>query len=280
MQNVINEQFAQVHVLHRRQKISISMGRSKMSGPFFKVYMLLHTAPFLRIYFGNAEDELDPNTYLNFPPNTNIFDHSYFVPLQKMMQLDQVLFLKQTHSASGFVCNEDNVSHVRSFKDEGDFLITDVPHIGLGIMTADCLPIVLYDSRNHAVAIVHAGWRGSAQGVVLRALEFMQHEYGTDLGHLQVFFGPSAKICCYQVGEDLMAQFDNYPYAVNTFQWHGEELFFDLPGFNKLQLESVGMKKESFHLGYSICTICNDKFYSYRRQKEQAGRQMTVVSLQ
>ena len=179
------------------------------------------------------------------------------------MHLDEVLFLKQTHSASGLVCTEDNLSQVRSFQDEGDFLMTHVQHIGLGVMTADCLPIVLYDSRNHAAAIVHAGWRGSAQGIVLRALESMQQEYNTALDHLQVFFGPSAKICCYQVGQDLIAKFDDYPYASHAFQWHGEEVFFDLPGFNKLQLESIGVKKEAFHWGYSICTICDDKFYSY-----------------
>jgi YfiH family protein len=242
--------------------------------------MLLHSAPSLRIYFGNAEDELDPQIYLHLPPNTKLLEHSYFAPLEKLMHLDEVLFLKQTHSASGLVCTEDNLSQVRSFQDEGDFLMTHVQHIGLGVMTADCLPIVLYDSRNHAAAIVHAGWRGSAQGIVLRALESMQQEYNTALDHLQVFFGPSAKICCYQVGQDLIAKFDDYPYASHAFQWHGEEVFFDLPGFNKLQLESIGVKKEAFHWGYSICTICDDKFYSYRRQKEQAGRQMTVVSLQ
>ena len=162
--------------------------------------MLLHSTPSLRIYFGNAEDELDPHIYLHLPANTKLLEHSYFAPLQKLMHLDEVLFLKQTHSASGLVCTEDNLSHVRSFQDEGDFLMTHVQHIGLGVMTADCLPIVLYDSRNHAAAIVHAGWRGSAQGIVLRALESMQQEYNTALDHLQVFFGPSAKICCYQVG--------------------------------------------------------------------------------
>jgi len=242
--------------------------------------MLLHTTPFLRIYFGNAEDELDPHTYLNFPSDTMLFDHSSFASLEKIMQLNQLIFLRQTHSASGIVCTEDNRLDIRPFKHEGDFLITDVQYIGLGIMTADCLPIVLYDSRNHVVAIVHAGWRGSAQGIVLKALESMQEEYNTDLNNLQIFFGPAAKLCCYQVDEDLVKEFDNYPYAEHTFQWHGEQVFFDLLGFNRLQLESVGIKKEAFHFGYSICTICDDKFYSYRRQKEQAGRQMTVVSLQ
>lgn len=242
--------------------------------------MLLHSTPSLRIYFGNAEDELDPQVYLHLPLNTKLLEHSYFAPLQKLMHINQVLFLKQVRGASGLVCTEKSLYYARPFQDEGDFLITDLQNVGLGIMTADCLPIVLYDSRNYVVAIVHAGWRGSAQGIVLKALESMQQEYNTKLDHLQIFFGPSAKICCYQVGQDLIAEFDDYPYASQAFQWHGEEVFFDLPGFNKLQLESVGVKKEAFHFGYSICTICDNKFYSYRRQKEQAGRQMTVVSLQ
>lgn len=250
--------------------------------------MLLHSTPFFRIYFGNAEDELNPQTYLNLPASSfaegyggqaKLLEHPYFESLQKIMHLDDLVFLKQIHSASGLVCTQNNISRIRSFADEGDFLMTDLHDVGLGVMTADCLPIVMYDTRNHAAAIVHAGWRGSVQGIALRALETMQNEYNTQRDHLQIFFGPSAKVCCYEFGEDMIDNFDAYPYAVRAFQRYGEQLFFDLPGFNKLQLESVGVKKKAFHLEYSICTMCDDKFYSHRRQKEQAGRQMTVVSL-
>jgi YfiH family protein len=242
--------------------------------------MLLHSTPFFRIYFGNAEDELNPKNYLNLPSNTVILEHPYFESLQKIMHLDDLIFLKQVHGMSGLVCTETTLPQIRSFKNEGDFLMTDLYGVGLGVMTADCLPIVFYDTRNHAVAIVHAGWKGSAQGVVLRALEMMQEEYNTHKDHLQIFFGPSAKVCCYEFGEDMIDNFDAYPYAMRAFQWHGDRLYFDLPGFNKLQLESVGVKKKAFHVEYSICTMCDEKFYSHRRQKEQAGRQMTVVSLQ
>jgi YfiH family protein len=242
--------------------------------------MLLHTTPFLRIYFGSAEDALNPAVYLQLPAQVPLLDYDYFASLQKVMHLDYLLFLKQTHSAQGIICTENNLLQIRPFKDEGDFLITNIPLVGLGVMTGDCLPVVLYDKRNHVAAIVHAGWRGSAQGIVLNALAAMQEAYNTHIDNLQIFFGPAAKVCCYQVGPEFVAHFDNYSYAWHAFHKYGDELFFDLTGFNKLQLESVGIKKEAFHGRYSMCTMCDNKFYSNRRQKEQAGRQMTVVSLQ
>lgn len=202
-----------------------------------------------------------------------------FSNLKKSMHLEYLQFLHQTHSDQGTVIGKKNIEALRPFKQNGDFLVTNVSHVGIGVMTADCLPIVLHDRLANVVAVVHAGWRGAVIGVAVKALERMREEYGTDPQNVVVFFGPSAKACCYKVGDDFESSLAGFAYSDKVMQKHGDNWYFDLPGFNRLQLEAAGIKKEAFHLNYNYCTMCDHSFYSYRRQGEQAGRQMTVVCL-
>ncbi len=241
--------------------------------------MLLHNAPLFTIYFGDAEDKLYPDEYLNLPTDKNILDIKPFSKLKKIMGLEELTFLKQIHSADGMMITKENIGEIKPFTHEGDFLMTKAHKIGLGVMTADCLPIILFDNRNNAVAIVHAGWRGSVEKIAIKTVEHMQQLYKTDPEQLQVFFGPSAKACCYKVNNDFVEQLDNFPYADKVLKRVGDQLMFDLPEFNRKQLRSIGVPKEAFRMQYNICTICDDSFFSYRRQGEEAGRQMTVVSL-
>ena len=238
--------------------------------------MLLHNSPLFRIYFGNADDKLFPSHYLNEPIKQDILHREPFVKLKKVMHLDSLIFLRQMHGAQGCAVDQELV---QSFAREGDFLFTKLLQTGLGVMTADCLPIIFYDKVNNVVSVAHAGWRGSVQGVAVRTVERMQQQCNTQVEDLQIFFGPSAKICCYTVAHDFPQHLENYPFAEQVLQLHQGKLFFDLPGFNRLQLEAMGIKKKAFHLDYNICTICDEKFFSYRRQGERAGRQMTVVCL-
>jgi len=243
--------------------------------------MLLHNAPLLRIYFGDAKDELFPGEYLNLPEGKDIFSIEAFVKLRQVMRIERLLFLRQIHSTDGIVVSsKKRTKKTKSFTIEGDYLITNVRFVGLGVMTADCLPIVLYDKVNQAIAVVHAGWRGSVKNVVLKALDRMTQEFGTKPEMLRVFFGPSAKVCCYTVKEDMLEYLEDIEFIDRVVQRRSDEIFFDLPGFNKLLLESVGVKPEAFQLQYNLCTMCEKSLYSHRRQGKAAGRQMTVACLQ
>lgn len=241
--------------------------------------MLLHNAPLLTIYFGDDEDKLDPQEYLHLPADQNILTIPPFSKLKKLMGFESLIFLKQTHSADGMMITKENAQEIIPFTHEGDFLITKAHKVGLGVMTADCLPIVLFDRHNNAAAIIHAGWRGSVEKIAVKTVEHMQQLYKTDPTRLQVFFGPSAKACCYQVDDTFAEKLDNFPYADKVLSRVGDQLMFDLPEFNRKQLRGIGVKRESFHMQYNICTICDKSFCSYRRQGDKACRQMTVVSL-
>ena len=240
--------------------------------------MLIHTGPMFTVYFGDAQDGIKPEDFYCVPDSKQLLSHKPFERLKKLMGIESLVFLHQTHSADGYVVMPDELDTFKPFALEGDYLLTGAK-IGLGVMTADCLPIVMHDNVNNVAMVIHAGWRGSMQKIAVKALEHMQKVFNTDPLALRIIFGPSAKACCYEVQPDFMTHLDAFEFGNYVVRRQGEQLFFDLPLFNRMQLEACGIRKEAFCMEYNLCTICHDAFYSYRRQKEQAGRQMTVISL-
>lgn len=238
--------------------------------------MLLHTHPLFSIYFGDAQDTVHPADFRLFAHDNNLLEHSSCTQLKKVMPLDELMFLHQTHSDQGMVITK--TQEVSPFAQDGDYLITN-KKIALGVLTADCLPIIMYDKVHHALALIHAGWRGSVQEIALKALTQMENSFGTQPAHLCVLFGPCAKTCCYTVTEEFKDHIASFAWADRTLQKIGADYHFDLPLFNALQLEKVGIKPEAISLSYNVCTMCNTNFFSHRRQGTAAGRQMTVAWL-
>ncbi len=239
----------------------------------------MHNAPSFHIYFGNTSNSLLPQQYLTIDANKLIFDFSPCAWVKERMQLEQLFFLRQIHGADGLNVDEKIISTIASFCKEGDFLVTNQKNVGIGIMTADCLPLIFYDMHNNAVGIAHASWRSSVKNIAQKTVEMMQQNFNTDIKNVQVFFGPSAKSCCYQVQDDFIQNLYSYPFFNKTVQKRDQKLFFDLPQFNALLLESMGFKRKALFLDYNTCTICDARFCSYRREGVSAARQMTVVNL-
>jgi len=101
----------------------------------------------------------------------------------------------------------------------------------------------------------------------------------TEIENLKIFFGPSVKVCCFKVSDDFVKHIEGYSFAKSVLRRRSDDLYFDLPGFNRFLLRSIGVKEGSINLDYNMCTMCDENFFSFRRQKDKAGRQMTVVSL-
>ncbi len=192
------------------------------------------------------------------------------------MNLERLQFLHQIHSNYGIIVTQEQ--KFEPFKKDGDYLVSDVKRVGIGVMTADCLPIIIYSPLCPAVGIVHAGWRGSMQQVAVAAVEHMQRSFGIELSNIRIFFGPSAKRCCYEVGDNVLNELNYFSFKDEVVIHRGDKVYFDVPLFNKLQLLDLGISKEAFHTIYNNCTICDDSFCSYRRDKG-FNRQMTVVAL-
>ncbi len=239
--------------------------------------MLVHNNPLFSIYFGNAQDELDPDEYLHYPPGIRLLELDPYKKLKKFLHLDRLTFLHQVHSDQGVIIRSESL--LEPFKQDGDYLMTQQKHYGIGVMAADCLPIVFYDSMRHVAAIAHAGWKGSVKRIAPKVIEEMQQQFGTNIEQLRIFFGPSARGCCYEVDESFLKHLEPFSFGQQALRKEGRGLTFDLPLFNRLQLEDMGVAKEAFRLDYNFCTMCDPSYCSCRRKGQKERRQMTVVSL-
>ena len=163
-----------------------------------------------------------------------------------------------------------------------DALVSRTPKILLAIKTADCVPILLGDTKTGAFAAVHAGWRGTSSSVVLNAIRQLQSEYGTRTTDLRAAIGPAANSCCYEVGDEVIKVFkerlpESDPLFTPTREGHAR---IDLQAANRDQLVSAGVQPDRIHIA-PLCTMDRtDLFFSYRREKKlhgRVGRLMSVI---
>lgn len=162
-----------------------------------------------------------------------------------------------------------------------DALITDLPGVPIGIFTADCVPVFLYDPENVAVGLAHAGWRGAAQSIAIKTVEKMREEFGSNPADMWAAIGPSIGPCCYEVGPDVFHEFwEKFHYAAPLFRktyeqkWH-----LDLRLANRRQLEDCGLGGERI-IESRICSACNAReFHSARKHGARAGRTLSVIAI-
>lgn len=163
-----------------------------------------------------------------------------------------------------------------------DVLVSNVPHVLLGVKTADCVPLLIGDPVSGAFAAVHAGWRGTVASVVRRAIEQMQAQYGAKAENLRAAIGPAANLCCYEVGVEVIEQFtDRFPQSQKLFApTRDGHARIDLQTANREQLVSAGVEPDKIHVA-PLCTMeRTDLFFSYRREKVvygRVGRLMSVI---
>lgn len=252
--------------------------------------MKLHTMPEFQLVFCDASDNLFPAGYLETPFYPLDLTRSPYEVLAQEISTSQtpaqesplksVVILKQTHSTHGFCVTVDNlVALTTAPRHEGDFLCTQLPGVGIGVLTADCLPMAIYDPINHAAAIIHAGWRGTVDGIGAQTLQRMRDSFGTRPEDVQVFFGPCVKPCCYQVSEDFVQHVARFSWADTVIERRENGLFFNLPLCNSLLLQEAGVNPVSISYTYNECTICNNAFCSYRRDAAVSCRQLALIVL-
>ncbi len=174
--------------------------------------------------------------------------------------------LRQVHSA---VVREANGLADRQA--EGDALVTNEPGLAIGVRTADCVPILLLDAHSCAVAAIHAGWRGSASQIVGATIRKLSSLYGSDPADIYAAIGPCIQACCYQVSADVAGQF-------GLAADQNGKAHLDLAAANKKQMLAAGLLPDHvFDSG--LCTHCHpDQFFSFRREPENPGRMLSVIS--
>jgi len=212
----------------------------------------------------------------------------------------KLLKLRQVHSSLARVVHGRTVSGLA-----GDSLLTRQHGLLLGIKTADCLPILLVDSRQRAVGAVHAGWRGAVRRVAEKAVGEMRLRFGCDPADLHAAIGAGIQACCFQVGSEVLDEFacqfvdaDQFcrretpnpalcmlPRQILTdgnrpFDWQAAARGnVDLAEANRRQLLAAGLPAGQIY-NAGLCTACDREwFYSHRREKEAAGRMLAVIGV-
>ncbi len=228
--------------------------------------------------------------------------------------------LRQIHSSHCFVVTRDGttslsyqlpragVNATGSLSSPGgDGLITSDPGILLTIRIADCLPVLLVDTRQRVVAAVHAGWRGALARIIEKAVGDLRGVFGSDPGKLIAAVGPSIRVCCYEVGQEVVEAFHgNFADAGGFFQpprtrpeaatdrhsilflsayppGHAPEHLpaarLDLAAVARHQLLSAGLKPANILIA-DYCTACRtDLFFSHRREGPATGRQVAAIGI-
>ena len=168
-----------------------------------------------------------------------------------------------------------------------DALMTNVHGVCIGVSTADCIPIIIYDPQHEAVCAVHAGWRGTVQRIAREAMLAMITEYGSNPSQLQVVIGPGISMEAFEVGDEVYDAFAaaNFPMEAISRRMPAmdgtpiEKWHIDLWTCNRLQLQAVGVLPEHIHVS-GICTWQqSDDYFSARRLGIQSGRILTAAIL-
>lgn len=184
--------------------------------------------------------------------------------------------LRQTHS--------DIVRVLEAVPDsrlEGDAMITDRPGILLIIETADCLPIFLVDVDRKAIAAAHCGWIGTAKRILQETVKTMTSNFGSASKSMVVAMGPCIAGSCYEVGEDVLAEFIRAGLPQDVFQRHSkreDKFYLDLEQANRTQLAELGVREENIAT-VELCTHCDDDLLSYRRDRKTARRLLNFIGL-
>ena len=213
-------------------------------------------------YVGDNPEHVRINRQL-FCQYHNIEPNNLFIP-------------RQTHTN-----NVKCVSETDDFE-ETDGLISDIKGSCIGINTADCLPVLIYDPTHHAAATLHAGWRGLVGRIVTKGIEMMKREFGSVASDLLCAVGPAISTEIYEVGDELKPQFAEASFPIEDIfikraDWAKSHL--DLKAAIKYELLKNGIAEQNIEIS-DICTFRNsDMFFSARRLGINSGRIFSGIFL-
>jgi YfiH family protein len=267
-------------------------GFSTRTGGETTVYRPSHPSGELNLGFSASDD----------PGRVAINRQRFFAAVTGDAQFPAVT-LRQIHSSIVRRVGRSDAAAQAVLKADG--MMTDEPGVLLAIQTADCIPVLVADTKRHAVAGFHAGWRGTVKRIVESGVGRMRMEFGSRPEDLIAAIGPGIGQCCYAVGEDVRGEFESqFAYASDLFRevsesdpvkekypmlfltarapGHsnlGPSLHLDLVEANRRQLLDAGLRAEAISVA-GECTSCRtDRYFSYRAEKGFTGRMFSVVGI-
>jgi YfiH family protein len=211
----------------------------------------------------------------NVEGNRSILARAFGARVEKLVTVTQV------HGNDLLLLDQPNPDFSHFLKLECDGIVTNQPGVMIGVCVADCAPVLLLDPVNRVVAAIHAGWRGTVEGIVAKGVEAMVNLFDSRPRDILAAIGPTIGACCYEVDEPVVQafrkaghDFDSFADPSDARKWR-----LDLAKANLRQLLKAGMAEENIESS-ELCVSCEkDLFFSYRRDKGETGRQMGFIML-
>ena len=289
-----------------------SMRRNWMTDPVLSYYNL---SPYVVAFSSTRKGGCSKGNYKEFNVNMFCGDEVAHIDANRralccLLQIDEDS-LVMPHQVHGTVVRRIDEAFLALDKAERmtqlegvDAVMTDVRQVCVGVSTADCIPVLLYDEAHHAVCAVHAGWRGTVARIVGKAITAMQQAYGTAPEQLKAVIGPGISLESFEVGDEVYNEFassgfdmqliarrfpvmspvaqcpSEYKDDTTPASWHTQEKWhIDLWACNQQQLESAGVDKKNIQVA-GICTYKHsDEFFSARKLGIDSGRILTAIQL-
>lgn len=191
---------------------------------------------------------------------------------------ERVITVNQVHGENIVNVDMQNYRSMRST--QADAMITNAAGLALGVETADCVPVLLFDPAAPAVAAVHAGWRSTVKKIVQKAVIRMREEFGSDPARMIAAIGPAIGPECYEVDEPVMGPVrEAFSFWKEVTAPRGKDRWgLDLVAANKIELAQAGLAGGNIH-AVGLCTSCRkDLFYSFRAEG-RTGRMLSVIMI-
>jgi polyphenol oxidase len=186
----------------------------------------------------------------------------------------KVVTMKQVHGDHIADVEELGIKEIG----EADGMVAGKPGIFLGVLTADCAPILFAVHELKLAAVVHAGWRGTLAGIAPKMVRHLKDRYGAAPEKIEAALGPTIGPCCYEIGanvaDPLIEKWRDA--AKKSLQSRGGKQYLDIRELNRRQLEAAGIPARQIAV-LGGCTSCDPEFFSYRRDKKETGRQLSFI---
>ena len=190
----------------------------------------------------------------------NIAEDNIYLPIQK-------------HTNKIHILDSDNKPVI------ADAVVTDKKYVLIGILVADCVPILLHDKSRGIIGAVHAGWRGTATQILKKTIVMMQERFRSLPEDISVAIGPSIRQCSYEVDEDVNIAVQEATGEGDYYRRQGNKFYVDLSSANRIQALSMGIPSQNIWQS-DECTFCKpEKYYSYRYSGGSSGRQGGFIGM-
>lgn len=214
------------------------------------------------------DEDSSENIFENRRRFLNVFDENFELATAWQVHGDDVKIVKT---------DED----VKNNEEKFDALVSGLENVLIGVKTADCVPVLLGDRKTRAFAAIHAGWRGTVESIVVRAIEKMKSEFGTNPEDLIAAIGPAATCKSYEIGQDVIDAFnEKFSESEKLFTpTRGRHALIDLHLANKNQLSNANVSEKNIFIA-PFCTMERvDLFFSYRVEKKLYGKTGRLLSV-